>query len=133
MRVFDPLETFVQLPDGPDATLLDVTPDFWQTLDARDDLRGGRLISAYRFTEHWTNWERHPAGDELVVQLCGAMDFILQEANGERTLSLKGRAAIIVPRGVWHTARVFEPSEAIFITRGDGTEHRPLRRTPTTR
>ena len=99
----------------------------------REDLKGGRLISAYRFTEHWTSWERHPAGEELVVQLSGAMDFILEDATGERTVSLKGRAAVVVPRGVWHTARVFEPSEAIFITRGDGTEHRPLQRPPTTR
>ena len=87
------------------------------------------MISAYRFTEHWTSWERHPAGDEVVVQLSGAMDLILEEADGERTVSLKGRAAVIVPRGVWHTAHVFEPSEAIFITRGEGTEHRPLRHT----
>jgi mannose-6-phosphate isomerase-like protein (cupin superfamily) len=127
MRVFDPLETYVQLSDGPDATLHAVGPDFWQTIGTRDELRGGRLMSAYRFTEDGTSWERHPAGDELVVQLTGAMDLILDETNGERTVSLKGRAAVIVPRGVWHTARVFEPSEAIFITRGDGTEHRPLR------
>ena len=127
MRVFDPLETFVQLPDGPDATLLDVTPDFWQTLATRADLQGGRLISAYRFTENWTSWERHPAGDELVYQLCGAMNLILDAEDGERTVSLKGRAAVVVPRGVWHTAHVFGPTDAIFITRGAGTEHRPLR------
>ncbi len=126
MAVFDPLATFVVLPDGPDATLLDVTPDFWQTLATRADLQGGRLISAYRFTENWTSWERHPAGDELVIQLCGAMELILDEEDGERTVSLKGRAAVVVPRGVWHTARVFEPTEAIFITRGAGTEHRAV-------
>ena len=34
--------------------------------------------------------------------------------------------AIVVPRGEWHTARVLEPTEAIFVTRGAGTEHRPL-------
>lgn len=127
MTAFDPLATFVHLPDGPDATLLEVTPDFWEKLEERRDLHGGRLVSAYRFSGDWPSWERHPAGDELVLQLSGAMDFVLEEGGGrERTLSLRGRAAVVVPRGVWHTARVFEPSEALFVTRGEGTEHRPL-------
>jgi len=131
MSAFDPLANFVHLPDGPAATLLEVTPDFWQKLAARSDLRGGRLVSAYRFTEDWTSWERHPAGDELVLQLSGAMDFVVDDGGSERTVSLRGRAALVVPHGAWHTARVLEPSEAIFVTRGDGTEHRPLTRRST--
>ena len=126
MNSFDPLQTFVHLPDGPIATPLPVTPDFWQTLATRTDLGTGRLVSAYRFVKDWTSWERHPAGDELVVQLSGAMDFVVEEAGRERVVPLRGRAAILVPQGLWHTARVLEPSEAIFVTRGDGTENRPL-------
>ena len=128
MTAFDPLATYVHLPDGPVATLLEVTPDFWEKLETRRDLHGGRLISAYRFDADWTSWERHPAGDEIVVQLSGAMDFVVEDGGRERTVSLRGRAALVVPRGVWHTARVLAPSEAIFVTRGDGTEHRPLER-----
>jgi mannose-6-phosphate isomerase-like protein (cupin superfamily) len=124
MTAFDPLATCVHLPDDPAATLLELTPDFWQELAARSDLHGGRLVSAYRFTEDWPSWERHPAGDELVFQLSGAMDFVVADGGGERTVSLRGRAALVVPRGAWHTARVLEPSEAIFVTRGAGTEHR---------
>ena len=124
MTAFDPLATFVHLPDGPAATLLEVTPDFWQKLETRTDLHGGRLITAYRFDADWTSWERHPAGDELVLQLSGAMDFVVDEGRTERTVALRGRAALVVPRGAWHTARVLEPSEAIFVTRGEGTEHR---------
>jgi mannose-6-phosphate isomerase-like protein (cupin superfamily) len=131
MSAFDPLETFVHLPDGPAATLLAVTPDFWQKLETRRDLHGGRLISAYRFEEDWTSWERHPAGDELVFQLSGAMDFVVEDGGSERTVSLRGRAALVVPRGAWHTVRVLEPSEAIFVTRGEGTEHRPFERNST--
>ena len=123
---FDPLATFVHLPDGPTAALLEVTPDFWEKLDARRDLHGGRLVSAYRFAEDWTSWERHPAGDELVLQLSGAIDFVLAEPGGERVVPLRGLAALVVPRGVWHTARLKEPSEALFLTRGEGTEHRPV-------
>jgi hypothetical protein len=130
MTAFDPLATFVHLPDGPAATLLELTPDFWQKLETRTDLHGGRLVSAYRFTEDWTSWERHPAGDELVVQLSGATDFVVETEAGERSVSLRGRAALLVPRGAWHTARVLEPSEALFVTRGEGTEHRPALRSP---
>jgi mannose-6-phosphate isomerase-like protein (cupin superfamily) len=126
MTDFDPLETFVHLPDGPDATLLQVTSAFWERLGARRDLRGGRLVSAYRFEEDWASWERHPAGDEIVVLLSGAMDFVLDGAGGEQVVPMRGRRAVVVPAGVWHTARVLEPSEAIFFTRGEGTEHRPL-------
>jgi mannose-6-phosphate isomerase-like protein (cupin superfamily) len=130
MTDFDPLATFVHLPDGPDATLLEVTSDFWERLVARQDLHGGRLVSSYRFEEDWPSWERHPAGDEIVVLLSGAMDFVLDEAGVEKVVSLRGRRAVVVPRGVWHTARVLEPSEAIFFTRGEGTEHRPLEGRP---
>ncbi len=105
-----------------------MTPDFWPTLEARRDLHGGRLISAYRFDADWTSWERHPAGDELVFQLSGALDFVVDDGGRERTVSLRGRAALLVPCGAWHTVRVLEPSEAIFVTRGAGTEHRPLTR-----
>jgi mannose-6-phosphate isomerase-like protein (cupin superfamily) len=131
MSAFDPLATFVHLPDGPAATLLELTPTFWQELGARTDLHGGRLVSAYRFAEDWPSWERHPAGDELVFQLSGAMDFVVDDGGSERTVSLRGRAALVVPRGAWHTARVLEPSEALFVTRGEGTEHRPLSRRST--
>jgi hypothetical protein len=27
----------------------------------------GRLVSLYTFSESWTSWERHPAGDEAVI------------------------------------------------------------------
>jgi mannose-6-phosphate isomerase-like protein (cupin superfamily) len=128
MTAFDPLARFVHLPDGPGATLLEVTPDFWRKLEARSDLAGGRLVSAYRFDADWTSWERHPEGDELVFLLSGAMDFVVEDGGRERTVALRGRAALVVPRGLWHTARVLEPSEALFVTRGDGTEHRPLAR-----
>jgi mannose-6-phosphate isomerase-like protein (cupin superfamily) len=128
MTAFDPLATYVHLPDGPAAALLEVTPDFWEKLETRRELHAGRLLSAYRFEADWPSWERHPAGDEIVIQLSGAMDFVVEEEGGERTVPLRGRAALVVPRGAWHTARVLAPSEALFVTRAEGTEHRPLER-----
>jgi quercetin dioxygenase-like cupin family protein len=85
----------------------------------------GRLVVISPASTTWTSWERHPAGDELVVQLSGAVT-LFQEIDGSlRTVELRGGLAVINPRGVWHTIDVHEPGEALFITPGRGTEHRP--------
>ncbi len=122
---FDLESTYLHLQDGPAAIPLDVGDDFWQTIGSRQDLGDGRLVCAFRFERDWTKWERHPAGDEVVVLLSGAVDLLVEEAGGLRTVPLRGRGACVVPRGLWHTARVLEPSETLHITRGAGTEHRP--------
>ena len=85
----------------------------------------GRLVQVSTFSESWTSWERHPAGDEVVVALSGRQTLI-QEVDGvQRRIELRAGQAVINPRGVWHTADVHEPGEALFITPGRGTEHRP--------
>ena len=33
---------------------------------------------------------------------------------------------IVIPKGAWHLDHIHEPSEALFFTRGKGTEHKPL-------
>ena len=123
--VLDLTKTYLHLTDGPDVIELPVTDDFWETIGTRDDLGDGRLISAYRFTESWDSWEVHSAGEEVVCLLNGAADMHLEESGDERVIELRGSGAVIVPRGVWHTATVHEPSDMLFITRGAGTEIRP--------
>ena len=85
----------------------------------------GRLVSLYRFEESWDLWEMHPAGDEVVVCLDGSITLI-QERDGETTKLVlsAGEYAINAP-GTWHTADVTAPVTALFITAGEGTEHRP--------
>lgn len=85
----------------------------------------GRLVSAYRFTESWDMWEMHPAGDEVVVCLDGAMTLHQERADGSTaTVTLGPGDYAINPPGCWHTADVTEPASALFITAGLGTEHR---------
>jgi len=95
--------------------------------DARhgDDGAEGWLVSCYRFTENWTGWEAHPAGEEVVICLEGSMTLI-QEIGGEhvRTELAAGQYAVN-PAGVWHTADVAAHAKALFITPGAGTEGRP--------
>ncbi|MEO0063428.1 MAG: hypothetical protein RLZZ08_1988 [Pseudomonadota bacterium] len=85
----------------------------------------GRLVSLFTFTEDWAGWEMHPAGDEVVVCIEGAMELIqLIEGTERRTTLLPGHYAINPP-GVWHTADVADRATGLFITAGAGTEHRP--------
>ncbi len=86
----------------------------------------GRLVSWYTFAESWGGWEMHPAGDEIVICLAGAITLLQEMADGavERTALGPGDYAINPP-GVWHTADVEAECTALFITPGEGTQHRP--------
>jgi len=85
----------------------------------------GRLVSLFSFSESWTNWERHPAGDEAVICTAGEMTLIQELPDGVHKIALRAGEYAINPRGVWHTADVAGNATALFITSGGGTEHRP--------
>jgi len=85
----------------------------------------GRLVSQYSFSESWTSWERHPAGEEVVVCTAGEITLFQELPNGTESVTLRAGEYAINPRGVWHTADVASHATALFITAGIGTEHRP--------
>ena len=85
----------------------------------------GRLVSLFSFSESWTSWERHPAGDEAVICTAGEITLIQELPEGPRKTTLRAGEYAINPRGVWHTADVADHATALFITAGVGTEHRP--------
>jgi quercetin dioxygenase-like cupin family protein len=118
---------------GPGATALP-QPEFTGAMDwyeaygARHDSDGaeGRLVSAFRFTESWNSWEMHPAGAEVVYCLAGAMTLHQEFPDGRlETVTLSTGEYAINPPGVWHTADIVGEAEALFITAGLGTQHRP--------
>ena len=85
----------------------------------------GRLVTMGPLDASWDSWERHPAGEEVVLLLSGRADLIQRLDGGERRVALEPGQAVINPPGVWHTADVHEPGQALFITPGRGTEHEP--------
>ncbi|MFT4027890.1 MAG: cupin domain-containing protein [Novosphingobium sp.] len=86
----------------------------------------GRLVSMHAFSESWTSWEMHPAGDEVVVCTAGEITLIQETADGAATETLlRAGQYAINPAGVWHTADVTGEATALFITAGLGTDHRP--------
>ena len=86
----------------------------------------GRLVSMHTFAESWDSWEMHPRGHEVVVCTSGEMTLTQEYPDGrvEKVTLSPGEYAINDP-GVWHTADVESEATALFITAGEGTEHRP--------
>ena len=123
-------KTFVPLGLGSVAVAL---PDFQWDEDYLEEYSNrflsdgdeGRLVCVTPQEETWTYWERHPAGDELVVLLSGRVGVIQDLPDGPHVVELRPGRAMINPRGVWHTSDVHEPGGALFVTPGAATEHRP--------
>lgn len=126
--LFNINSTYVVLEDNGDATPIAVSDRFYEDLENKfGDFKRKRLISHYIFDKNWVSWEMHPAGDELVCLLSGQVDFILEQDGAENTVCLNVPGDyLLVPRGTWHTARVHKPSSVLFITPGEGTQHRSL-------
>lgn len=90
------------------------------------DGREGRLVSQHTFADDWDSWEMHPLGDELVICTAGEMVLHQEFPNGRvETVTLRAGEYAINPPGVWHIADVASQATAIFVTAGEGTEHRP--------
>lgn len=117
----------VYLIDGGGSTPLEITETFWQELAGGklDPFGPGKLVSLFEFDHRWDSWERHPAGDEFVCLLSGSVDIILDQEGIESEIELRQAGDFtLVPAGVWHTAKAHAPSTMLFITPGEGTEHR---------
>lgn len=125
---YNALNTFAVLT--PDLSLLPApaTPSLYQDLAENfSNFVGHSLIAMHDFSSDWTSWERHPAGDELVVLLSGNATMVIELDIGQDIISLSEPGAYaIVPRDKWHTAKISEPSRMLFITPGEGTEHREM-------
>ena len=129
-NAFDLSKTFVHLGLGATATPLpdfEWTPEYLARYDATHASDGdeGRLVTIGEQAATWDSWERHPAGEELVVQLSGRVVLVQEIDGAESRIELQSGQAIINPPGVWHTVDVLEAGDALFITPGRGTEHKP--------
>lgn len=120
--------TPIHLGLGATATPLDDFEWSEEALDAYEarfasDGDDGRLVMIFDNGADWPTWERHPAGEEVVVLLSGRVDLVQWIDGEERVTPMAAGQAVVNPVGVWHTARVHEPGRALFITPGRGTEN----------
>lgn len=128
MQVKNIRDEFVVFSPAKRAHCVALTADLYARLDRDyDGFQGHELVSAYDFSGDWNCWEMHPNGDEVVILISGSATFVL-ELNDEHQLAVLSRPGdrVVVPRGVWHTARVSEAATVLFVTPGEGTLHRDL-------
>ncbi|MGC4027303.1 MAG: cupin domain-containing protein [Steroidobacteraceae bacterium] len=127
--VKDILNTYLHFQDDGRVNPIPLSESFWGEVTAGEhpELEQGRLMSAFTFSEPWAVWERHPAGEELVMLLMGTATLILEESGREQTIQLSSPGSyVVVPKNVWHTARTNASVTMLFLTPGAGTEHRPV-------
>jgi mannose-6-phosphate isomerase-like protein (cupin superfamily) len=123
---FDPEDKYVYLSQEGHALTTQGGDSFWSMPPLEMEKFGqGWLVSEFVCAEDWSNWEMHPNAEEFVYLLSGEIEFLLELPSGVSATPISGRGAVVVPRGVWHTARVLSPSRMLFITMGAGTQHKP--------
>ncbi|MGK8553695.1 cupin [Nocardia gipuzkoensis] len=73
---------------------------------------------------HADHWEVHPAGDEAVCCLTGALRLYLRPehpGDAEPMVRLTAGTAFVVPRNRWHRIELDEPSDIMSIGLRHGT------------
>jgi mannose-6-phosphate isomerase-like protein (cupin superfamily) len=117
--------TFIVLSGSRSAMPVAVTPALYAELNRRfKGFKGRSLVAVHGFAANWPTWERHPAGDEVVCLLSGRARLLLHRKGGDKVVRLhKPGSFVIVPKGVWHTARIAAPTRMLFITPGAGTQN----------
>lgn len=123
----DLTHNYLRLSQDGRIELLPVDGGFWQRLSNGElgDFHHQYLVSQLQFETDWAGWEMHPHGDEMVCLLSGAAHFVLRENGADRIIELRQAGSFVrVPQGTWHTARTDQATSLLFITAGEGTEHR---------
>ncbi len=122
---FDLTMTFVHLACGGEAEPVRVTRSF---MGSRAAEKYERLVGAFKFRSsadlHSALQELHPAADEVLFLASGALDVVVDEPGGERTIALEAGQAAIVPRGVWHRLVMRGPGKLVFINSRAGMQSR---------
>ena len=125
-QTLDLSTTFLHLGSGGSLEPIELTPSFWRESAAED--RYDRLVGVYDFNSpedlHSSMQEVHPAADELLFLVSGAIDVLVQDENEERTVALEAGQAAVVPRGVWHRLVMRQPGRILFINSRSGMQSR---------
>jgi uncharacterized cupin superfamily protein len=62
-------------------------------------------------------------GAELVYVISGKMTLVQDDEGKRIEIELAAGEAAINPPGVWHTAKVSQPTTVLFVTAGLGTRN----------
>ncbi|MFG2536234.1 cupin domain-containing protein [Streptomyces sp. NPDC048511] len=85
----------------------------------------GRMVAIFDGDGPGDHWERHPAGDELVVCLSGSVTVTRDVGGVPDSVVLGPGEATVNPAGAWHAVDMTGPASILTVTAGLGTDHRP--------
>lgn len=98
-----------------------------EELRMTEDLGGWQLATFHVETDedvHADHWEMHPAAEEAVCCLTGAMRIYLRPERpdaDEDMVRLTSGTCLIVPRGRWHRIELDEPTDLMSVTLRQGS------------
>lgn len=126
---FNLSSTYLRLRSDVSVEPLPVDDKLWQRLSTGQlgTFHNEYLVTTNAYSADWPMWEMHPNGDEVVCLLSGAAVFILEIDGAHKRIELSESGSyVIVPKGTWHTANTAVPCRMLFITAGEGTQHRAV-------
>ena len=121
-------QDFVVLDADKQATPVEFNPQLFADLDTNfNGFKGCELIASFNFDADWPTWEMHPNGDEVVMLLSGEAELVLQLNGADQSHTLRATGDyMLIPKGVWHTAKISQPTNMLFITPGEGTQQKSV-------
>jgi len=127
VTTFDLRKTYVNLDVKGGAERIEANEEFWSGLMEGTRRLDGYLITVSDIRSDIPHWEMHPNGEEILYLLSGELDILIEQEGREQRVPLRpDKPGVVVPAGAWHRAVVVEPGRMMFITWGEGTEHRPV-------
>lgn len=121
----------ISIPEALSA--LTFLPDRTPSTPTEESDASFATLSAYRdggiFVGHWagtSEWERHGAGDEIVMVIDGATTISFLTDDGEVSAPLGPNDLVVVPRGIWHRFETPEQVKLMSVT-PQPTDHSPTR------
>jgi len=94
----------------PDTTKAESADAFGELAEYRD---GAIFIAHYA---GFSEWERHPEGDEIVYVVSGKTNLILLSDIGEVEKHMGAGDIIVVPKGQWHRFKSPEGVKIMSVT-----------------
>lgn len=86
---------------------------------------GGHLLGFFQVSTpadlHSHLWEMHPAGDEVLFMLSGALTVEYSDGARHGNAALEAKQGLVVPRGLWHRLVLREPGLLSALTLRQGT------------
>lgn len=128
-KVIKNTDYYVELTNDYTANVIEGGAAFWSRPPEETSATYPHLVIAqYEYAEDWQTQEMHPHCDEIVTLLAGEVEFVLDPGGEQETVALQAGETVIIPKGIWHTARILSKSVAQHILMGRGTQVKSVRK-----